>query len=121
MGDSSQRAEYSVKSFATEVIGVCSALGFVGPPVMVGHSFGGFVALKAAAIYGKELAGIVMVDFPIRPPARQQEQDAERRTIKRKRDLSDPRAALAGSNLFHRNPATTNSSSITSPAIRSRN
>src|SRR5882672_11368347 len=28
MGDSSQRAEYSGEIFATEVIGVCSALGF---------------------------------------------------------------------------------------------
>jgi len=55
MGDSSQRAEYSGEIFATEVIGVCSALGFVGPPVMVGHSFGGFVALKAAAIMERSL------------------------------------------------------------------
>ena len=35
-----------------------------GPPVVVGHSFGGRVAMGLAGDFGEELQGAVMVDPP---------------------------------------------------------
>ena len=40
--------------------------GIAGPPVVIGHSMGGFVALRAASRYGARLAGVVAVDSPVR-------------------------------------------------------
>jgi pimeloyl-ACP methyl ester carboxylesterase len=68
MGDSGHRPKYTGEIFANEVMSVCADAGFARRPVIVGHSFGGFVALKAGVCYGSELAGIILVDFPIRPP-----------------------------------------------------
>jgi pimeloyl-ACP methyl ester carboxylesterase len=52
---------------------VCEDAGFAGKPVIVGHSFGGVVALKAGVSYGEKLTGVVLVDFPLRPPEVQKE------------------------------------------------
>ncbi len=50
MGDSGWRADYSMEVFAREQLAVCEAAGMfaVGePPIIVGHSFGGFVTILA--------------------------------------------------------------------------
>src|SRR6266581_4475373 len=47
MGDSGHREKYSSEMFVNEVISVCSDAGFGDKPIIVGHSFGGFVALKS--------------------------------------------------------------------------
>src|SRR6266446_8438913 len=62
MGESGYRRTYTAELYAKEVLAVCSEAGFAGRPVVVGHSFGGFVALKTAALYGNKLTGIVMAD-----------------------------------------------------------
>src|ERR1700735_1196800 len=36
------------------------------PPTIVGHSMGGFVALRVASIYGSAIAGAVAIDSPVR-------------------------------------------------------
>jgi pimeloyl-ACP methyl ester carboxylesterase len=68
MGDSRHRATYSLDAFADEVAAVCTHAGLDDSPVIVGHSFGGRVALRTGACSGARVGGIVLVDFPIRPP-----------------------------------------------------
>jgi pimeloyl-ACP methyl ester carboxylesterase len=65
-GDSGRRDRYSLDGWAREVVAVAEAAGVAGPPVIAGHSMGGFVALRAAGMYGTELEGIVVIDSPVR-------------------------------------------------------
>jgi pimeloyl-ACP methyl ester carboxylesterase len=44
---------------------VAAAGGITGPPIIIGHSMGGFVALRAAGLFGTELEGIVVIDSPV--------------------------------------------------------
>jgi len=74
MGDSDWRDEYTMERFAREEIAVCEDAGMfipTEPPIIVGHSFGGFVTILAGALYGERLAGTVIVDSPVNPPDRQ--------------------------------------------------
>jgi pimeloyl-ACP methyl ester carboxylesterase len=74
MGDSGRREEYSMKLFAREAMAVCEharMFEHVEPPIIVGHSFGGFVTILIGALYGERLAGTVLVDSPVNPPERQ--------------------------------------------------
>jgi pimeloyl-ACP methyl ester carboxylesterase len=79
MGDSDWRAAhgeaggYSMALFSQEELGVLEDAGMfkaAKPPVIVAHSFGGFVTMKAGADYGARLGGIVIIDSPINPPTR---------------------------------------------------
>ena len=74
MGDSDWRPEgYSMETFAREELAVCEDAGMFGPsepPIIVAHSFGGFVTLLTGALYGERLAGTVIVDSPVNPPGR---------------------------------------------------
>jgi pimeloyl-ACP methyl ester carboxylesterase len=65
-GDSGRRDHYSLDGWAREVVAVAEAAGAAGPPVIAGHSMGGFVALRAAGMYGTQLEGIVVIDSPVR-------------------------------------------------------
>jgi pimeloyl-ACP methyl ester carboxylesterase len=68
MGDSDWRETYSRESFAHEIGAVAFDAGLGPKPVVVGHSFGGFVTLMAGKHYGDHLGGIVLADFTVRPP-----------------------------------------------------
>ena len=76
MGRSDWREKYVFEQFvreAREASGMAGAFDS-GPPVVVGHSFGGRVAMGLARDFGQELAGAVAVDPPffapqnLRPP-----------------------------------------------------
>lgn len=69
-GDSGRRSEgeYRLSTWAAEIMAVADDLGAAGPPVVVGHSMGGFVAIGTAATYGDDLAGIVVLDSPVSAP-----------------------------------------------------
>lgn len=67
-GDSGWRQAYSGELFAKEVIAVCEAAGLGPNPFVVGHSFGGFVALETGHYFGDELGGIIFGDFTVSPP-----------------------------------------------------
>lgn len=67
-GDSGRRDLYPRRTWADEVMAVSRAAGFVGPPILVGHSMGGLVSIVAAALYGDALAGAIIVDSPVRRP-----------------------------------------------------
>ena len=64
-GDSGRRAAYSLDGWADEVRAVADAGGIAGPPIIIGHSMGGFVALRAAGMFGTQLEGIVVIDSPV--------------------------------------------------------
>ena len=70
MGESEWRSNYSFECFAEEVMAVtkASGAGDAGPPLIVGHSFGGYVSLAAVEQFGERLGGAVIVDTPLLPP-----------------------------------------------------
>jgi pimeloyl-ACP methyl ester carboxylesterase len=67
-GDSDHRPRYTGAQLGDEVWGVCEAAGLGERPFVVGHSFGGFVALETAHRHGEKLAGVIFNDFTVRPP-----------------------------------------------------
>jgi len=73
MGDSGHRPHYTMEHFAREQLAVAEHAGMFDnpePPIIVGHSFGGFVTILTGALYGERLAGTVIVDSPVSPPDR---------------------------------------------------
>lgn len=67
-GDSGRRHDYHPETWAEEVRVVAEAAVPAPRPVLVGHSMGGFVTMVSAATYGDRLAGVVVVDSPVRRP-----------------------------------------------------
>src|SRR6202035_2570139 len=65
-GDSGRREAYTLDEWAREVLAVAADAGFDDPPIVIGHSMGGFVALRAASIFGAGIAGAVAIDSPVR-------------------------------------------------------
>ncbi len=73
MGDSDRREAYAMDLFAEEMLAVCEDAGLFGhaeKPIIVAHSFGGFVAILTGAEYGDRFTGVVIVDSPVNPPDR---------------------------------------------------
>lgn len=67
-GDSGWRERYSGPQFAEEVWAVCAAAQLGPRPTIIGHSFGGFVALETAFRFGHDASGVILADFTVRPP-----------------------------------------------------
>jgi pimeloyl-ACP methyl ester carboxylesterase len=83
MGDSGWRQSYHMELFAHEMIEVAEHAGFYAvdrPPVVVGHSFGGFCSILTGSMFGDQLAGVVLVDSPINPPERPHRGPPDRET-----------------------------------------
>ena len=68
MGDSDFRYEYDAETYTAEVIAVCDAAQLDEQVVLVGHSFGGRMATKAAGVRPDRFGSLVLVDFGIRHP-----------------------------------------------------
>ncbi len=71
MGDSDHLGNYAMEDFAAQQIAVCERAGMFEseePPIIIGHSFGGFVTILTGALYGERLSGVVIVDSPVNPP-----------------------------------------------------
>ncbi|MDG2306152.1 MAG: alpha/beta hydrolase [Candidatus Binatia bacterium] len=64
-GDSGRRSEYSVDDWTEEVLAAAQGEGMEGPPVVIGHSMGGFVATATAVKAGTDIAGMIILDSPI--------------------------------------------------------
>ncbi len=67
-GDSDWRDRYTGAVLAKEVKTVCEEANLGERPFVVGHSFGGFVALETGHHYGDELGGVLFMDFTTAPP-----------------------------------------------------
>ena len=68
MGDSDYRYQYDAATYAAEIVGVCDAAGFDDDVLVVGHSFGGMMAAKAANLFPDRFGALVLVDSGIRHP-----------------------------------------------------
>ncbi len=67
-GDSDHRESYELETWTREVMAVTRAGGIKAPPVVVGHSMGGFVTIGTAAMFGDELSGVIICDSPVTIP-----------------------------------------------------
>jgi pimeloyl-ACP methyl ester carboxylesterase len=81
-GDSGRREHYSHETWASEVMAVVEHAGFPGPPVVIGHSLGGLVAIQTAYSHCDALAGAVVVDSPVRRPDPESEAGARGRAFR---------------------------------------
>ncbi len=68
MGDSDYRYEYDSVTFAEEIVAVCDAAGFGNDVAVVAHSFGGYMAVKAASLFPERFGSLILVDSGIRHP-----------------------------------------------------
>jgi pimeloyl-ACP methyl ester carboxylesterase len=93
-GDSGRREAYTLDEWAHEVLAV-AAEAAADPPVIIGHSMGGFVALRAASIYGSRIAGAVAIDSPVRDITPEQRAARERRAFGPLKAYPSAEAALA--------------------------
>lgn len=97
MGDSGRRERYTMDHFVDEQILVAEDAGLFDadrPPVIVGHSFGGFVTILTGALHGQRLGGVVIVDSPVSPPERRDD-GPPRRELRPHRIYPDLASALA--------------------------
>ncbi len=68
MGDSDYRYEYDGVTYAEEIKAVCDDAGFGDDVVLVAHSFGGNMAVKAAGLFPQRFGALILVDSGIRHP-----------------------------------------------------
>ncbi len=80
-GDSGRRDAYSFDQWATEILAVAADAGISTPPVVIGHSMGGIVTLRAACMFGAKLEGAVVIDSPLRDLAPEEEAAQGRRVF----------------------------------------
>ena len=93
-GDSERRADYPRELWAREVMAVADDAGFDGPPIVVGHSMGGFVTIATAAEFGHRLAGAVVLDSPVRRPDPEEEEGARGKAFRHPKVYPDVATAL---------------------------
>lgn len=67
-GDSDHRPRYDLEQWTREVMAVAAHGDIDGPPVVIGHSMGGFVTIATAALHGHRLSGVVVCDSPVLEP-----------------------------------------------------
>ncbi len=97
MGGSDWRASYSRELFQREAIEVARATGLddAAPPILVGHSFGGRIAMGLTAAHGEKFLAAVIVDPPVFAPTRQRPDGPGRREFKPHRVYPTFAAAMA--------------------------
>jgi pimeloyl-ACP methyl ester carboxylesterase len=72
-GKSDWRGRYTSRLFAAEALACAEVAGLFGSghkPVIVGHSFGGFIAMTMAGLIGERLRAAVVADSRLTPTAR---------------------------------------------------
>ena len=67
MGDSGRREHYGSACHVPEIAAVLADADLGERPIIVGHSFGGFMALCYGDQHGADLSGMVFIDTPLRP------------------------------------------------------
>lgn len=80
-GDSDHRDTYRLDTWASEIMAVTEAAGIGSPPVVIGHSMGGFVTLRAATLFGSDLHGAVVLDSPVHDITPEEEAAREERAF----------------------------------------
>lgn len=64
-GDSGRREKYGIDFWSAEVLAVVEFSEFVKPPILIGHSMGGWVSM-AASTDAEYVAGVAVIDTPLR-------------------------------------------------------
>lgn len=67
-GDSGHRDGYEFEQWTHEVVAVAEDAGIAGPPVVVGHSMGGFITIATAALHPDRVSGAIVCDSPVTEP-----------------------------------------------------
>jgi pimeloyl-ACP methyl ester carboxylesterase len=93
-GDSGRRESYSFDAWAREVLAVAADAGLDAPTV-IGHSMGGVVTLRLAALAGSRIEGAVVIDSPVRNPAPEQQAAQDRRVFRELRVYPSREAVIA--------------------------
>ncbi len=78
MGDSDHRDEYSADTYAREIVAVADAAGMPENTIVVAHSFGGRMALRAFALFPDRFKGLVLVDSGVKHPDEERPPEPER-------------------------------------------
>ena len=94
-GDSARRESYSLDQWAREVLAVAEDAGIATPPTVVGHSLGGHVTLRAAALFGSGIEGAIVIDSPIREMSPEEHAAMEHRAFGGLRVYPSKEAILA--------------------------
>jgi pimeloyl-ACP methyl ester carboxylesterase len=68
MGDSDFRYNYDSVTFANEIVAVCDDAGFDNNVIVAAHSFGGYMATRAAGLYPDRFGALILIDSGIRHP-----------------------------------------------------
>ena len=89
MGESSWREAYTLENHGAAILAAGEHAGAyeAGLPVLVGHSFGGFVTLKTVTEMGDRLKAAIILDSPIRKPDNQRTGSPPRRGGRTYKDL----------------------------------
>ena len=93
-GDSGRRQSYAFDLWAREIMAVCEACDMDTPPVLVGHSMGGFISIVTAALYGDRLKGAIIVDSPVREPDPEREEATRGRAFRNPKTYPDLETAV---------------------------
>lgn len=78
MGDSDHRDEYSTDTYASEITAVANQLAMPHDTIIVAHSFGGLMALRAASREPDRFKGLVLLDSGVKHPEDQKQPDVQR-------------------------------------------
>jgi len=68
MGDSEERRQVTAESFVGDIAAVIADTGFTSPPLLIGHSFGGGMAMRLAVERSELIRAVVLIDSPVYPP-----------------------------------------------------
>ena len=80
-GDSGHRSAYSLEGWAAEMLAVAEHAQFDGPPVLAGHSLGGWSTVVAAADHPEAVSGLILIDCRIVDPPPGGRPEARDRTL----------------------------------------
>jgi len=78
MGDSDHRDAYSADTYAAEIVAVADECAMPRDTVLVAHSFGGRMALRAVAQHPDRFRGLILVDSGVRHPDEERPREPER-------------------------------------------
>ena len=78
MGDSDHREEYSADTYAREIVKVADKNQMPENTILIAHSFGGMMALRAVAQNPNRFKGLVLLDSGVKHPDDESPPDVER-------------------------------------------
>ena len=78
MGDSDHREEYSADIYAKEIVAVADENQMPDDTILVAHSFGGIMGLRAVATNPSRFKGLILLDSGVKHTDDERPPDVER-------------------------------------------